>query len=583
MAIQRILITPYVWPELTSSASALRTEGIFTACEKAGWKVSVLSSARPNEWMERLRKRGFEVASFDPNDSSVEAWLQKQNPDVAIFDRFVTEEQWAWRIQKLFPNTVRILDTSDLHFLRRNRMADFQRKNRDESDFLREVASIYRSHHTWVVSDFEEKLLKEAHHIPDDLVSSLRFSYPSLTEEKKTAALSFEAREHFVMIGNFRHPPNHDATLWLARELWPEIRKRLPRAEVHVYGAYQPKELTDLHRPELGFHMKGWAKDQFETLSRYRVSLAPLRFGAGIKGKISDSWWVGTSVVTTPIGAEGMTGDLPFGGEVADAPSFVHHAVTLYTDENRWLEAQRRGYRILETYYDEPKLSRQIIETLQKTYPRATLRDVLWYQSNRSTEYFSRWIEAKSKIPSLETIPTKITATAQTLENVTYREAVESDLPAITEIYNHYVMNSTATFDTQEKSVEQQRAWFKAHGLRYPVLVAESENRVLGWASLNPYSDRKAYECTSELSIYIRPEVQGQGIGKKLFLEILESGKNAGIRVVLARITEGNELSVQMHLKQGFETVGTLKKVGEKFGKPLNVTLLQKQLLGPFD
>lgn len=588
MAIQRVLITPYVWPELTSSASALRTEGLFLACERAGWKVSVLSSCRPNEWMERLKKRGFEVASFDPNDSSVETWLLEQNPDVAIFDRFVTEEQWSWRIQRLFPKSVRVLDTSDLHFLRRTRMAEFQGKESDSSDRLRELASVYRSHHTWVVSDFEQALLNTTHQVPSHLISSLRFSYPTVTDQKRTSSLSFETREHFVMIGNFRHPPNHDATLWLAKELWPEIRLRLPRAEMHIYGAYQPKELTDLHQPETGFYMKGWAKDQFETLSKYRVSLAPLRFGAGIKGKISDSWWVGTPAVTTPIGAEGMTGGLSFGGVVCEASDFAEQAVQFYQDEKKWAEAQSHGYQILAAHYDESKLSRKIIEKLKAVYESvqsneqdssATLRDVLWHQSNRSTEYFSRWIEAKNKIPLHETSSIQKNTIKVELSSVIYRAAEESDLQEITEIYNFYIRESTATFDTQEKTLEERRLWFKAHGVRFPVWVAQSnEGRILGWASLNPYSDRKAYECTSEISIFLRPEAQGKKVGKYLFNKLLEAGKTAGIRVVLSRITEGNDLSVQLHLKHGFEIVGILKGVGRKFEKTLDVTLLQKQL-----
>jgi glycosyltransferase involved in cell wall biosynthesis len=104
---------------------------------------------------------------------------------------------------------------------------------------------------------------------------------------------------HFVTIGNFMHKPNVDSILWLKETLWPQIRAQLPSAELHVWGAYAQDRHRHLTNKKQGFFVKGHADDCFDTLSRYRVLLAPLRFGAGIKGKVADSWAVGTPVVTT--------------------------------------------------------------------------------------------------------------------------------------------------------------------------------------------------------------------------------------------------------------------------------------------
>ena len=158
------------------------------------------------------------------------------------------------------------------------------------------------------------------------------------------------------------------------------------------------------------------------------------------------------------------------------------------------------------------------------------------------------------------------------------RMAVLTDVPAILDIYNEAIVHTVATFDTVLRTLEQQEQWFALHGDRYPVMVAEMDGRVVGWASMNPYSDRLAYERTAELSLYIYSEFRGQGIGKQLLVRILEKGKEAGLHTVLSRITEGNDSSIYLHKINGFEHVGVMKEVGTKFGQLLNVIMMQKIL-----
>jgi phosphinothricin acetyltransferase len=159
---------------------------------------------------------------------------------------------------------------------------------------------------------------------------------------------------------------------------------------------------------------------------------------------------------------------------------------------------------------------------------------------------------------------------------LTIRQATLADLGAITEIYNEAILKTAATFDTEPKTLEEQESWFASHGPKYPILVAEQDDLVVGWASLSMWSDRCAYADTAEISLYIKEEQRGKGIGRKLLGAIIQEGQNAGLHTVIARIAEGNELSIRLAESAGFEQVGIMKEVGRKFGKLLDVYLMQK-------
>jgi L-amino acid N-acyltransferase len=156
------------------------------------------------------------------------------------------------------------------------------------------------------------------------------------------------------------------------------------------------------------------------------------------------------------------------------------------------------------------------------------------------------------------------------------RPAVEGDLPAITEIYNQAILNTTATFDTEAKTAGEQKAWFDRHGGKYPLLVAELDGQVVGWASLSQYSDRCAYSETAEGSLYVKEGCRGQGTGRRLTAGLLAAGEKAGLHTVILRITEGNQASLDLAASFGFEPVGVMKEVGCKFDRRLDVHILQK-------
>jgi L-amino acid N-acyltransferase YncA len=156
------------------------------------------------------------------------------------------------------------------------------------------------------------------------------------------------------------------------------------------------------------------------------------------------------------------------------------------------------------------------------------------------------------------------------------RNATLQDLDAITEIYNEAIIKTVATFDTQPKTIEEQKDWYASHGPKYPILVAEQDGRVVGWASLSMWSDRCAYSDTAESSLYVKEEHQGKGIGKKLLLAVVQEGKKGGLHTVVARIAAGNQVSLHLAESAGFEYIGVMREVGRKFGKLLDVQIMQK-------
>jgi L-amino acid N-acyltransferase YncA len=155
------------------------------------------------------------------------------------------------------------------------------------------------------------------------------------------------------------------------------------------------------------------------------------------------------------------------------------------------------------------------------------------------------------------------------------RPANNRDLPAITDIYNEAILTTTATFDTVEKTLEEQEIWFHSHGSKYPILVAEQDGIRIGWASMSQWSDRCAYADTAELSLYVRKEYRGKGVGRELSRAILDAGKQAGLHTAIARIAEGNDISIQLAESLGFQHVGVMREVGRKFGRLLDVYIMQ--------
>ena len=161
---------------------------------------------------------------------------------------------------------------------------------------------------------------------------------------------------------------------------------------------------------------------------------------------------------------------------------------------------------------------------------------------------------------------------------VRIRKATEGDVAAITDIYNDAIRHSTATFDTEPKTVVDRVEWLRTHDDRHPVLVLEFDGQVVGWVSLSAWSERQAYSGTAEITFYVDASCRGRGFGRMLQEAMLLEAENRGFHTVIARITAGNDVSVRLCESAGFEHIGTMREVGRKFGELLDVHILQKML-----
>lgn len=163
--------------------------------------------------------------------------------------------------------------------------------------------------------------------------------------------------------------------------------------------------------------------------------------------------------------------------------------------------------------------------------------------------------------------------------DVVIRRATRDDAAAMAAIYNQSVAHSTATFDTKPETAQDRTAWLDDHTApQHPVLVAERDGRVVGWASLSRYSTRCAYEATVEVSAYIDEGERGQGVGWALSEAVLEAGRAGGVHAVVSRVCTENTASLAMARKLGFFDIGVMREVGMKFGRPLDVMWMEKIL-----
>ena len=155
------------------------------------------------------------------------------------------------------------------------------------------------------------------------------------------------------------------------------------------------------------------------------------------------------------------------------------------------------------------------------------------------------------------------------------RIAVLEDIAGITAIYNEAILTTTATFDTEPKTRADRMRWFGEHGERHPILVAEVDGRVVGWSAISRWSDRQAYDETGETSFYVQEGYRGRGIGRALKLATIAEARRLGFHTLIARVAEGSEESLHLNESCGFVRVGTMKEVGKKFGRRLDVHILQ--------
>ncbi len=407
---RHILIIGIVWPEPNSSAAGSRMMQLIEQFLKQGWEITFASAASDSEFTFDLRTLGIQKVKIELNNKSFDEFVSKLKPSIVLFDRFMIEEQFGWRMAENCPDALRILDTIDLHCLRQARQLAFKEKRKFTNEILfsdtakREIASIFRCDCSLIISDFEMNLLQEYFKIDKDLLYYIPFLLDKIEEKEKSTWPTFENREHFITIGNFIHEPNWNAVQYLKEEIWPLIKKQLPSAELHVYGAYASQKVNELNSPKEGFLIKGRAQDAMEVVKNAKICLAPLRFGAGIKGKLTEAMQCGTPSVTTDIGAEGMHGNFEWNGIIANpSQEITDAAIKLYTDKILWHKSQENGIVIINNFYSKEKFGSKLIEhllSLQNNLKEHRLKNfigaMLMHHTVSSTKYMSKWIEEKN-------------------------------------------------------------------------------------------------------------------------------------------------------------------------------------------
>jgi len=416
------LIFSTVWPEPDSSAAGVRQMQWIQLLLQDFEKVSLISPAKPKgeqDWGRIETPPRVEWVPMPLNDWSWLDRLREMNPELVLFDRFLLEEQFGAMVYEAIPNALVLIETQDLHLVRRARERarqgeiprGFVQRFYETETAIRETAAIERADFSFVVSSFEERLLREGFGIGAEKQAWIPFFYDPPTHPEALAG--FQDRSDFVWIGNFRHAPNADGLRFLRESIWPGIRRRIPSARCRVYGAYPSEEFMAWNRDRhSGIEVMGHAKSLAEVFSKARVNLAALRFGAGVKGKILEGFRFGVPAVTTWIGAEGLielsrpTEDFP--GRVVEhqggPEGFIEAAIRLYQDSEEWGREHEKALALMKNDFSrervEPGLRARIHELLSRK--RAGILPVwrsriLRHELMNSRKYFSKWIEEKER------------------------------------------------------------------------------------------------------------------------------------------------------------------------------------------
>ena len=413
MKQNKTLFIGLVWPEPTSSAAGKRILQLVEFFQNRGDEVVFSSAASKTEWSFDFASTPLsnqnKVQEFpiQLNHSSFNEFVRELKPDIVVYDRFVSEEQFGWRVSQECPNTLQILDTEDLHFLRSARETAYKKKeaiNLYNEIAQREIASILRCDLSLMISEFEMDLLQNEFNIAPSLLHYLPFLENPNQWFRLRSTTDFEDRDDFIFIGNFLHEPNWQTVLHLKKNIWPKIRKKLPGTKLNIYGAYPPQKAMDLYNEKEGFLVHGKTGDALKVISKARILLAPIPFGAGQKGKFIDAMQTGTPIATTSAGREGMFDESIPGIVEDDKIRFIERTIELYQNKETWQKEQATGLKILSEKFDknlfEEKLNQKITglqSNLNEHRNRNFIGQILKKNSVSALKYMSLWIEEKNK------------------------------------------------------------------------------------------------------------------------------------------------------------------------------------------
>lgn len=409
--MKKVIVIGKNWPEPKTTAAGMRMMQLLFFFQELAEEVVFASAASPSPFSELFERDAIRTKAIQLNDVSFNQWIKEEQPSLVVFDRFMVEEQFGWRVQEAAPQALRLLNTEDLHSLRAARGQVLSGGELLESKWIvspvthRELASILRCDLTLLVSHFEYDWLQS--HLPQAAKNCfvLPFLFSPLAENTFESLPSFKNRRGFVFVGNGKHEPNQDAVDWFATTIWPLIHRELPQSECLVIGGYWNSHHIARYKNIPGLQFTGQVDELGDILSGKRINLLPLRYGAGIKGKLADGMRAGCVTVSTAQGVEGLKQVERFPGALLENPTaFATRAIELHQDEQAWNQHQTEITSFFNSNYSREEGHQRFKSALQEALDgleqkRAAnlLQQLITHHSLKSTEYLSRYIALKNQ------------------------------------------------------------------------------------------------------------------------------------------------------------------------------------------
>lgn len=346
----RILLIDATTPEPDQDSGSVRYVNLVRALRAMNWRITFFADNRAYvpRYSEGLRALGVEVL-FHPWLSDPVAFFCERGHefDAVMVSRHYIASHYVELVRQYAPQAQLIFDTVDLHYLREQRAAEVERseslRKQAEATRAAELDLIRRCDVTVVVSQVEHELLaREAPGARVEILSNIH--------QVAGRRQDYAARSGYWFVGGFQHQPNVDAMRWFVAEIWPRVHAELPEAVFHIVGSKMPPEIAALARP--GIEVHGYVESLDRFLDECRLSVAPLRYGAGVKGKVNQSMAHGQPVVATPIAVEGMAIQHEVEALVAETPeAFAAAIVRLYRDESLWQMLSTHGIANIERHF----------------------------------------------------------------------------------------------------------------------------------------------------------------------------------------------------------------------------------------
>ena len=297
----KLLIIAHLWPESNTTAAGEHLLALIQSFKNADYQVHLGCTADKTSLGDSFSEDDVKVHKIALNCNSFDELLLDLRPEVVLFDRFISEEQFGWRVYKNLPKCFTLLNTEDLHSLRLSRSKGKEEEWETTDAFKREIASFYRVDKVLIIS--REEINKLTALLPS--ISSKLIYAPLIIHRRELANISHRKPWSFVFFGSGKHPGNR-ATLQRIIEMWPNILKIQPESSLIIFGAYYPESLINKVNKLRQVSFRGWVEDLDTILLNYQFLLSPTPFGAGLKGKVLQSINNGLTCLCSSLASEGI-------------------------------------------------------------------------------------------------------------------------------------------------------------------------------------------------------------------------------------------------------------------------------------